>query len=98
MQVLANINRPIVTEKSETKMVKRILERTVLRPMPAAIIAATGIFGGVASLFIGLVCVAIHSVATSDRAFDQVGTVLLIIAIPMILVGSIFLDEVEINK
>ena len=79
-------------------LVKRILHRTLLRPISATILAAIGIFGGVSALFIGLLCVVIHGLVASDRSFDRVGTVLLIIAIPLILIGSVFLDEVGGNQ
>lgn len=65
--------------------------------MACSILASLGIFGGISSLFVGLVCVVVHSVISNDKAFDSVGTVLLIVAIPMILLGSIFLDEIN-NK
>ena len=65
----------------------------IMSPLICSVLAAVGIFGGISSLFAGLICVVIHSFLRVDRAFDSVGTVLLIIAIPMILVGSVFLDE-----
>ena len=74
------------------------LRKFVLRPMLCAICASVGIFGGLASIFVGLVCVLIHAAIADDLAFDRVGSVLLIIAIPMILIGSIFLDEINSNK
>jgi len=67
----------------------------ILRPWVYSVMAAFGIFGGISSLFVGLICVVIHGVFSGDRVFDRVGTVLLIVAIPMILAGSIFVDEIE---
>lgn len=70
----------------------------MLTPLVCSVLAAFGIFGGISSLFVGIVFVIIHSVVAGDRMFDQIGTLLLIVAIPMILVGSIFLDEIEEKK
>jgi hypothetical protein len=66
----------------------------VLRPVVCALCASIGIFGGLSALFVGILCVVIHASIAGDRVFDSVGTVLLIAAIPMILIGSIFLDEI----
>lgn len=74
------------------------IRKALLTPTTCSILASLGIFGGISSLFVGLICVVIHSVVSGDRSFDQVGTVLLIVAIPMILGGSIFLDEIEGKK
>lgn len=73
---------------------KSRLRQTLLSPMLCSVVASIGIFGGISALFIGLVCVVLHVMFAGDTAFDTVGTVLLIVAIPMILVGSIFLDEI----
>ena len=66
-----------------------------IRPVVFSILASLGIFGGISSLFVGLVCVVIHGIVSHDVVFDRVGTVLLIIAIPMILTGSMFIDEIN---
>ena len=63
-----------------------------------SILAAFGIFGGISSLFVGLVFVAIHGILSADVIFNKVGTGLLIVAIPMILLGSICLDEIDGKK
>lgn len=60
-----------------------------------AVLAILGIFGGISALFIGLVLVVIHGVLLGDTTFNQMGTGLLVVAIPMILIGSIFLDKIE---
>ena len=86
-------NSSVHTSKS-----KRQLRRTILSPLFCSIAASFGIFGGISALFIGLICVILHAIVPHDTAFDSVGTVLLIAAIPMILVGSIFLDEIEKRK
>jgi len=71
------------------------LRQLVLRPVVCSVCASLGIFGGLSALFIGLVCVVIHAAVAGDRVFDRVGTFLLIVAIPVILIGSIFLDEMQ---
>ncbi len=78
-----------------TGRVRNVMRRTVLRPLPCSVFAATGIFGGLSALFIGLVCVIVHGLVPGDAMFSSVGTVLLVVAIPMILIGSIFLDEIK---
>ena len=66
-----------------------------LRRTTFSIFAAFGIFGGISALFVGLVFVVLYGIVPGDRMFDSVGTGLLIVAIPMILIGSIFLDSIE---
>ena len=80
-----------------TGRVSRVMHRTVLRPLPCSILAATGIFGGLSALLTGLACVVLHAIVPGDSAFSSVGTILLVVAIPMILIGSIFLDEIGSN-
>ena len=74
------------------------LRQALLTPIVCSILASLGIFGGISSLFVGIVSVIIHSLVSGDTIFDRVGTILLIAAIPMILVGSIFLDEINGNS
>ena len=74
------------------------VRRKVLSPTIASIAATLSILGGISSLVAGLICVGIHAILSGDTGFDRVGTVLLIIAIPLILLGSVFLDEIERNK
>jgi len=69
-----------------------------LAPWVWSILASVGIFGGISSLFVGLVFAAIHGVLSTDLVFNKVGTGLLIVAIPMILLGSICLDKIEGKK
>ena len=87
-----------ITPPVHTDQGRSALRRSILRPLPCSILAATGIFGGLAALFVGLLCIILHALIPADVTFSWVGTVLLIIAIPMILVGSVFLDEIEANK
>jgi hypothetical protein len=74
-----------------------IPRRRFLSPLLCAIVAATGIFGGFLALFAGLVFVLIAA-ASGNRSYDQTGTTMLIVAIPAILIGSIFLDEIHETK
>lgn len=76
----------------------RSVVENLLTPIVCSVLATLGIFGGISSLFVGILAVALHAVVSGDRLFDRVGTILLIVAIPMILVGSIFLDEIERKK
>jgi hypothetical protein len=73
----------------------RSLRERIFYPFVCTVAATFGIFGGILALFIGLVCVIAHSVIAGDQTFDRVGTVLLMTSIPSILIGSIFLDEIE---
>ena len=77
---------------------RRSLRKAVMTPWLCSILASFGIFGGIASLFVGIVSVILHGIVVGDRVFDRVGTILLIVAIPMILLGSVFLDGIEIKK
>lgn len=69
--------------------------RTKLTPAACSIGATVGIFGGISSLIAGLICIAVHCVVPSDVVFASVGTKLLILGIPMLLVGSGFLDAID---
>lgn len=93
-----NINISGENSRVHTSRPKSQLRRTILSPLFCSIAASFGIFGGISALIIGLLCVVIHSLLKFDRAFDTVGTVLLVAAIPMILIGSIFLDEINANR
>lgn len=74
--------------------IRTALRKSVLRPLPCSILAAVGVFGGISALFIGLVCIVLHALVPGDVMYSQVGTVLLVVAIPMILIGAVFLDEI----
>jgi hypothetical protein len=73
----------------------RRLRNRLLNPLVCSVFASFGIFGGLSSLLIGFVCVLIHAAISDDTVFDQMGTILLIGAIPLIIFGSIFIDEIE---
>lgn len=74
------------------------VRKALLTPFVSSVLASVGIFGGISALFVGIVSVIIHGVLSNDQVFDRVGTVLLILAIPMILFGSLFVDEIEGKK
>lgn len=68
----------------------RALKRT------ACLIGTTaGIFGGVAAILLGLVCSVAHQLISTDTTSGKLGTLLLIAGIPMMLVGSLLMDEIE---
>lgn len=83
-----------VFPRSQTKPQGK-LRKTILNPVVCGVGAALGIFGGLSSLVAGLVCISIHVFVAQDVVFDRVGTTLLILGIPMLLLGSVFLDEIE---
>lgn len=86
----AGFETPMLSDR-----VRNATRRTLLRPLPCSIFAAAGIFGGISSLFVGLACIVIHAVIPTEMVFDRAGTFLLVVAIPMILIGSVFLDEIR---
>lgn len=74
---------------------RETLKRKSLRPLIYSVAALLGIFGGISAMFIGLVFVIVHGVLSGDIVFNRAGTVLLIVAIPMLLIGSVFADATE---
>ena len=72
--------------------------RKVLHPVVCSIGAAVGIFGGVSALITGMFCVLVHVAVANDKMFDSVGTVLFILAIPLLLMGSALMDEIDQEK
>jgi hypothetical protein len=56
--------------------------------------ASLGIFGGISSAVAGLICAVLHSLVAGDTAFGGAGTALLISALPAMLVGSLFMEEI----
>ncbi|MFN0279811.1 MAG: hypothetical protein ACKVRN_14625 [Pyrinomonadaceae bacterium] len=84
--------------ESPTAKPRSRLRQALLTPLVCSILASLGIFGGISALVVGLFAVVIHGIFPADRIWDRVGTILLIVAIPMILVGSIFLDEIQIKR
>ena len=86
------------TDKTTATNQRALIIKRLLTPIVCSVLASFGIFGGISSLFVGIGCVVVHGVISHDRVFDRVGTFLLMVAIPMILIGSIFLDEIEGKK
>ena len=84
------IMQALTAEAKRNKVRQRLLN-----PLVCSIGASVGIFGGISSLVSGLLCVVIHVVVVGDQTFDRAGTVLLILGIPMLFVGSMFLDEIR---
>jgi len=74
------------------------LRATVLSPLVCSLLASLGIFGGIASGFVGFICIVVHAALPGDTVFDKVGTALMIATIPAMLIGSIFVDEIEPKK
>jgi len=74
------------------------LRKAILNPVVCSIAATLGIFGGASSLVAGLLCISIHLFIAQDVVFNRAGTTLLILGIPLLLLGSVFLDEIETNK
>lgn len=74
---------------------RKSLKSVVISPLVCSVCASFGIFGGISSIFAGLLCIITHIALTTDTMFEKVGTVLMIAGIPLLLMGSIFLDEIE---
>lgn len=93
------INAKALAKTSLSEVRRRTAKtNTRMRSLVFSILAMFGIFGGISALFVGIVCVIVHGAVSHDVVLNQVGTGLLIVAIPMILVGSIFLDKIEGKK
>ena len=83
-----------ITLRREPPAIGRLRD-TLLNPLVCSIGAVIGIFGGISALIVGLFCVVVHVALINDNAFNRVGTVLLMISIPMLLVGSALMDEID---
>lgn len=53
---------------------------------------------GTVAPLVGLALIVIHSVIPEDRILADIGTVLMIVSIPMLLLGSHFMDLVDKRK
>ena len=84
---------PVLANKRIAR--SEMLKKKRIKPAIYAVLASLGIFGGISALFIGLVFIVLHAVLMADTVFSRAGTVLLVVAIPMILLGSVFVDEIE---
>ena len=85
---LKNVSRAEVRQSKKTK------NKSIL----SSALALAGIGGGLLAIFFGFVFIIIHAILEHDTIFNQIGTFLTVISIPMILVGSIFLDKFGENK
>src|SRR5689334_21143455 len=97
------MGRAMQIEKAEMPTDKTLKPRSqirqfVFRPVVCSVCAFLGVFGGLLSLFLGLFCVVVHAVVPADHIFNRAGTILLIAGIPMMLAGSVFLDEIPRTK
>ncbi|HEV8590893.1 MAG TPA: hypothetical protein VGQ55_02240 [Pyrinomonadaceae bacterium] len=77
---------------------RKVVRNSRTRSLVFTVLAFLGVFGGMSALFVGLVFVVIHGVLSGDVIFNQVGTGLLFVAIPMILLGSVCADAIEGKK
>ena len=83
---IADINRNAATPaRNPSKRKKTML----------SILALLGISGGFVTPFLGLLCIIAHAMLPNDTAFNRIGTALMMIAIPLLLAGSHFLDKLE---
>lgn len=74
------------------------LRNHLLGSLVCSIGAALGIFGGIAFIVFGLLCVVIQWMIGRDTVLDNVGAFMLIVAIPMMMLGAAFMDEYEKKK
>ena len=59
------------------------------------LLALAGIGGGIIAIFIGFIFIIIHALLKGDTIFNEIGTVLMIAAIPMMFLGGHFLDKAQ---
>lgn len=95
-EILLNSNQ--LTDAGNTGERKVVVKNSRTRSAIFTALAFLGVFGGMSALFIGLVFVVIHGVLSGDVIFNQVGTGLLFVAIPMILLGSVCADAINGKK
>jgi len=55
-------------------------------------LACACLIGGISAPLLGLALIIIHTILVNDNLFNQIGTGLMIISIPLLLMGSHFLD------
>lgn len=61
-------------------------------------LAFTCLAWGILAPVLGLVFIIIHATVEGDTVFDEAGTVLMIVSIPLLLTGSHFLDVWDKRK
>lgn len=71
------------------------LRRRILNRLVCSVLASLGIFGGISSLVAGCLSVVLHGIIPGDTLFGDAGTALLVLGIPLLLLGSVLLDELE---
>ena len=98
MVTVNSTSTPLVPANDDPLTGRKGLRKTLMTPLVCSVMASIGMFGGMSALFVGSICVLFHGIVKQDVLFSQVGTVLLIVAIPMILLGSVFLDEIDLRK
>lgn len=55
--------------------------------------AFAGICGGIAAILAGFIFIIIHTALQGDTTFDEIGTILMIGAIPLMFLGGHFMDK-----
>ncbi len=98
MVITNSTTGPLVRSNVDPVTGRKGLRKKLMTPLVCSVLASIGMFGGMSALFVGSLCVLFHGIVKQDVLFSQAGTVLLIVAIPMILVGSVFLDEIDLRK
>ena len=56
------------------------------------VLAILGIYGGILAIGVGFGAAIVHSFIPGDAIFDRLGTVLMILGIPLMIMGGHFLD------
>ena len=82
-----------------TKIFREISETTIVEPQPdkrtkRIALAFACLFAGFATPLVGLVLLIFHEIF-NDGLLNRIGTVLMIVSIPLILLGSVLMDSVD---
>lgn len=82
-----------------TKIFREVSETTIVEPQPGKRIkrialAFACLFAGFATPFVGLILLIFHEIF-NDGLLNRIGTVLMIVSIPLILLGSILMDLID---
>ena len=82
-----------------TKIFREIGETTIVEPQPGKrttkiALAFACLFAGFATPFVGLVLLIFHEMF-NDGLLNRIGTALMIVSIPLILLGSILMDLID---
>lgn len=81
-----------------TKVFREVNETTIVEPQSGKrttkiTLAFACLFAGFATPFVGLILLIFHEIF-NDGLLNRIGTVLMIVSIPLILLGSILMDLV----